>query len=247
METVRFRPQRRERAVPAATIQRLNIAAAVLVAVFATSAHAAVVVGAPRAEPAAIAADAPTSVVFSTAITGGIPLTGGVNLLRIGSTGQAVVVAPMHDDGHDGDALANDGVFSAVLTLNGTGGSIAFKVSAAFKGQLLRVQSATTQLGVNSQTSQQARLSLANALANRDNATAYRGFGERLNDIRFLETLASSSVDALVQGLRSCSPTTTTAHYELCVASFTDLSGDSRSYQFVSVRDLFGVWRVIVW
>jgi hypothetical protein len=228
-----------------ATLHSFSVAVGFLL-VFAR-AEAAVVVGAPRAEPAAIAANTSTAVLFTSAITGGIPLTGGVNLLRISPTGQAAVVAQMHDDGVNGDVLAADGLFSALLTLNETGGPITFKVSAAFKGQLLRVQSPVTQLGVNSQTSQETRLTVANALANRDNSTAYRGFGERLNDIRFLDTLASSSVDALVQGLRSCSPTTTTAHYELCVASFTDLSGDSRSYQFVSVRDLFGVWRIIVW
>jgi len=212
-----------------------------------TPAIAAVTVSPPQANPAAIVRGNPTSVLFTTVIGGGAPLAGGVNLLRV-VVNQTVVVAQMHDDGRDGDLAADDSVFSVWLMLNEpSDATLLFRVSAAFRGQLLRVLSPAGQLSVNSPTAESMRIGLAAALDSEDSATAYLSFGERLNRLRFLDTLPSASRGALALGLRTCLIVTKTDRYELCLATFTGTDDEPHSYQFVSVQDLLGVWRIIVW
>lgn len=97
----------------------------------------------PTATPGVIVVNTPTQVKFTINLSGTpsvIPAS--VNLLRLSSTGTQATVATMKDDGTSGDAVSGDKVFTAVFNLNeAQPGTVRFQVSAAFPGQLKRVQS----------------------------------------------------------------------------------------------------------
>jgi len=100
-------------------------------------------VGTPTATPALITVNTPTVVTVTAQITDPTLLANGANLLRLGATStQSTVLGVMHDDGLNGDAVANDKIFSFRMTFNEkTAGQIQLQVSAAFKGLLKRVTS----------------------------------------------------------------------------------------------------------
>jgi hypothetical protein len=106
--------------------------------------HAATpTVGATAVNPAYIVINTPTQVVVTTQITDSSLLPGGVNLLKVDAGGKTLsTIGVMHDDGVNGDAMAGDKTFSYRFTLNEPVVGVAyFRVSAAFKGVLQRVQS----------------------------------------------------------------------------------------------------------
>ena len=100
------------------------------------------VVGTATATPALITVNTPTTVTVTVQITDPRLLTNGVNLLRLNSNGSSSILGVMHDDGVNGDAVANDKLFSLTVNLNEkTTSEIQFQVSCAFKGILKRVLS----------------------------------------------------------------------------------------------------------
>jgi hypothetical protein len=75
------------------------------------------------------------------------------NVQRQNGTTWAVVAATMYDDGTHGDAVANDGIYTAQLALNeSTAGSISFRSSVAYKGQIQRSFSNTVVVQVAAST-----------------------------------------------------------------------------------------------
>jgi hypothetical protein len=106
-------------------------------------------VGTPNATPSVITVNTPVTVTVTAQINP-VPLAGGVNLLRLGATGtQPTVLGVMHDDGKNGDAAANDGVYTLQLPFNEhSTGQIQLQVSVAFSGSLKRVLSSTTTIPV---------------------------------------------------------------------------------------------------
>ena len=99
-------------------------------------------VGTPNATPSLITVNTSTTVTVTVQINP-VPLPGGVNLLRLGTTGtQPTILGVMHDDGKNGDAVANDGMYTLQVVLNSsTPTPLQLEVSAAFSGSLKRVMS----------------------------------------------------------------------------------------------------------
>ena len=114
-----------------------------------TSAAAAPTVGATTAFPMSVVVRTPT-VVTATVVIPDPVLPGGVNLVRQGAGGKTTILGVMHDDGLGGDAVAGDHVYTLQVTLNESApGTVSFVATAAFKGQLKRVQSAPFMVTVN--------------------------------------------------------------------------------------------------
>ncbi len=96
-------------------------------------------VGVATATPALITVNTPTTVTVTVQITDSRLLPNGVNLLRLNSNGSSTILGVMHDDGFNGDATANDKIFSLNVNFNEpTAGQVQLQVSAAFRGFLKR-------------------------------------------------------------------------------------------------------------
>jgi flagellar hook assembly protein FlgD len=107
---------------------------------------AAPTVGAPSANPNTINAGQATVVTVTATISRAANdpalVSNGVNLLRLVSNQSPSILGVMHDDGLNGDGVANDGIYALQVTLNeANGGQIQLQVSAAFLGLLQRVKS----------------------------------------------------------------------------------------------------------
>jgi hypothetical protein len=113
--------------------------------------QAAPTVGATTVAPAYIIINVPTRVVFTASVPDPSLLPGGVNLLLTDASGKTIrTLGVMHDDGLNGDATAGDKVFSYAVTLNQASvGQIYYRVSAAFRGLLLRSQSSILTVHVD--------------------------------------------------------------------------------------------------
>ncbi|HWF08832.1 MAG TPA: choice-of-anchor X domain-containing protein [Bryobacteraceae bacterium] len=73
-----------------------------------------------------------------------------MNLIRVDALGRATIVGTMHDDGLNGDATAADNTYSLVLSVfEQTSGTVNYRVSAAFLGSLVRVQSGLIPLTIS--------------------------------------------------------------------------------------------------
>lgn len=96
------------------------------------------------AEPAQILINQASPVRFSADIADPSLIAGSVNLLRVGLPGtNPTIVGRLHDDGLNGDAFAGDGRYSIQITLNQPAATqVVYRISAAFKGLLRRVNSA---------------------------------------------------------------------------------------------------------
>jgi hypothetical protein len=120
-------------------------------------------VGTPSTTPSLITVNTPTTVTVTAQISP-TPITNGVNLLRVGATGtQPTILGVMHDDGLNGDAVANDGIYTLQIRFNeAVVGQIQLQVSAAFKGLLTRsLSSQGTVLIWNKLADQQTGITLA--------------------------------------------------------------------------------------
>ena len=83
-----------------------------------------------------------TPVTFTATIADGTVIPGSVDLLKIDSAGRATIVGTMQDDGLNGDATANDHIFSLRFNLfEQNAGTVNYRISAAFLGSLVRTQS----------------------------------------------------------------------------------------------------------
>lgn len=129
---------------------------AVLVGLLAIVAHgtllAAQAVDQLVATPSVFAVNTLTQVTVSALINDPTVIPGGVNLLRIDSTGKAVIIGILQDNGTGGDQVAGDHVYTLQIPFHEVAtGQIVLKASVAFKGLLQRVQSAPITLRVSAQ------------------------------------------------------------------------------------------------
>ncbi|WP_201495685.1 choice-of-anchor X domain-containing protein, partial [Rubrivivax sp. A210] len=109
------------------------------------------VLGTPSLSPLSIEATVASAVTVSISITDPNYILGSANVQRLRADGSALaVVATLRDDGLGGDAVAGDRIYSARFNvLEAAAGSVAFRVSAGFKGELRRTLSAPMSLTVN--------------------------------------------------------------------------------------------------
>src|ERR1700674_4000549 len=95
-------------------------------------------IGTSTASPNSVPASVATLVTFTSVITDPTVIPSSVNLQQLDSSGRATVVGVMHDDGLNGDATANDHIFSFQFTLfQQTTGNLTYRASAAFRGSLV--------------------------------------------------------------------------------------------------------------
>lgn len=106
--------------------------------------------GIPEMNPASIKAGAPATVKITVTISDPNYIAGSANVQRINADGSVrSVVGLLHDDGMQGDATANDQVYTLDIPLNETSaGNASFQVSAAYKRELKRTVSAPIVLSV---------------------------------------------------------------------------------------------------
>src|SRR5688572_31649422 len=77
------------------------------------------VIGTVTVKPTFAPANIPTQVTLTALITDASLLNGGANAQRLNAAGNATaVLGILHDDGLNGDVLANDRVYTLVFTLN---------------------------------------------------------------------------------------------------------------------------------
>jgi len=107
-------------------------------------------IGATAASPTSAPVGVATTVTVTSVITDPSLIPGSVNLQSLNSSGQVIaLLGTLHDDGLNGDAVANDGTYTLQTMIYETApGPVTFRVSAAFKGSLLRVNSAPLTVNV---------------------------------------------------------------------------------------------------
>ena len=115
-------------------------------------------IGTTAATPTSVSVGVATTVTVTSVITDPSLTPGSVILQSLNTAGQVVaVVGTLHDDGLSGDAMANDGTYTLQTTVYQTAaGALRLRVSAGFKGSLLRVNSPPmmvnitgTSIGIN--------------------------------------------------------------------------------------------------
>ncbi len=159
-------------------------------------------IAAPTATPNVITVSTSTQVLFTVSIPEPTLDLASVNLLRINADGTSTVVAPMVDNGQNGDQKPGDKMFTARLTLNEPqAGDLRFQVSAAFRGILRRALSPLTSLRVLNGP-EQTLLTIANLLdsGNLDATLTY--FSPSQINKEVLSTLTPTQRSRLAAGLR---------------------------------------------
>lgn len=133
---------------PSATLLCVGMAAASSSPAFAQT------IDSVAATPASVTRNVATDVLFTARITDPRVIAGGVNLLKTDASGRTLAtVGTLRDDGTNGDALAGDQVFSAVLSIRETTvGAVYYRVSAAFERILRRTLSDLMRVDVTGGT-----------------------------------------------------------------------------------------------
>ncbi len=124
--------------------------------------HAAPNITSAAVAPTAVTANVPTAVTFTAVILDPSVISTTVNLLRYPAVGAPQIVGVLRDDGGGADLVAGDRTYTLGLILNeSVQGPITFRVSAAFKGVLLRTTS--SPLIVNVLAPRENKAPIANA------------------------------------------------------------------------------------
>jgi chitodextrinase len=108
-------------------------------------------IGAPQCSPSSLCVKETTPVIVTVKIAADPQLiTSSVNLVRVNQQGKIIeTLARMYDDGTHGDAVPEDGIYTAMVTLDTSApGRIDLAVTAAYKGKLLRSESPITAFSV---------------------------------------------------------------------------------------------------
>jgi hypothetical protein len=113
-------------------------------------AYAAGTIGQTTLTPSSIPLNSPTTVLVTSVITDPSLIPSSVNLQRLDAVhGTFANIGTLYDDGTHGDAVAGDGTFSLQLSfIEGAPFPVTLRVSAAFKGSLVRVFSSPLTLNV---------------------------------------------------------------------------------------------------
>ncbi|MEQ1871920.1 MAG: hypothetical protein ABL961_18020, partial [Vicinamibacterales bacterium] len=127
----------------AVTTRRFSFALAVAVITATVWLRAASTIDAVGATPNRATVGISTAVTITANINDANVIATGVNLLLTDAAGRTLSVAgTMKDDGTSGDQVRGDKVFTRVVTVNeAAAGTVYFRVSAPFKGVILRTLS----------------------------------------------------------------------------------------------------------
>jgi hypothetical protein len=107
-------------------------------------------IGATSATPTSVSVGTATTVTVTSTIADPSLIPSSVVLQSLDSSGKVIaVLGTLHDDGLNGDAVAGDGIFTLQTTVyQTTPGNVTLRVSAGFKGSLLRAFSAPMTINV---------------------------------------------------------------------------------------------------
>jgi hypothetical protein len=121
-------------------------------------------IGATSVSPNVTPAGVPLAAVVTSSITDPSLIPDSVNLQKLDQSGRVVsVVGTLHDDGLNGDTVAGDNSFSISTTIFETDpGVVRLRVSAAFRGSLLRSFSALMTVNITGTATGVTILSPAN-------------------------------------------------------------------------------------
>ena len=97
-------------------------------------------IGTTSITPTSTTTGVPVTVTVTSLISDPSLIPASVNLQRLDASGRVVaIIGTLHDDGVNGDAVAGDNVYTITTTIfENAQDSFNFRVSAAFKGTLLR-------------------------------------------------------------------------------------------------------------
>ena len=123
-------------------------------------------IGSTLVTPAATPAGTAAVVTVTSVISDASVIAGSVQLQSLDSTGRVIAITGnLHDDGLNGDAVANDGTYTLQTTvLQNTPGTLIFRVSAGFQGSLTRAFSSQLLVSVTGSSVALNILSPANLL-----------------------------------------------------------------------------------
>lgn len=220
-----------------------------LFSLLASDMQAAPSIAAVRMSPATAVIGTPTQVTVQASITDPSLISGGVNLLQLNPDGSTTILGTLHDDGINGDQSAGDQVFTIIVTLTAPSATtIQLQVSAAFKGQLLRVRSSPMSLFFQpTNAPQQALASLAQSLASGDRTTALGYINPSTNATSVINTYSQQALNFLASELNAA----------ILVGSFPDLrifevpvtraNGMTINSEFDMVPGFNGQWVINSW
>jgi len=143
---------------------RAVLVACLLLVLLPVRAWSAFVVDSAAVAPTSAVAGVASPVTVTALITEPSVLPEGVNLQRLDSTGRVLaVLGILHDDGLGGDAVAGDRTFTLRVTLfEQSPGPITLRVSAPFRGRILRATSSPLTVSITAAATGIAILSPAN-------------------------------------------------------------------------------------
>jgi hypothetical protein len=203
-----------------------------------------------RTEPPQVPSGVPTTVTVSIETSPDAPIV--ASTIRLTEyDGELRFVAdrgPMFDDGTHGDETPLDGTFTVAFDIARTGpAAVVFRITATRQGAPEAVGSPPFLLPVLADDSPAVlRAEIAAHLRSRDRSAVYQRLGADLTSDLALDEVADSTLDGLAQAMTTCDVTRAAAAFEVCVARGLH-AGLPIRYEFFSMRDLFGIWRLISW
>jgi hypothetical protein len=99
--------------------------------------------------PSTMSSGAGTPVTITAQISDPAVIRNSINLIFVSSTGTPQIIGTLNDNGVNGDATANDNIFTIVMPFaRYPSGTVDLRISAAFTGSLTRAQSGLFELNI---------------------------------------------------------------------------------------------------
>lgn len=108
-------------------------------------------IGTTTVSPNSTLAGTPITVTVTSSITDPSVIAASVNLQKLDPSGRVIaIIGSLHDDGLNGDATAGDKIYSISTVISeNTPGTVRLRVSAAFRGSLLRAFSSPLTVNIS--------------------------------------------------------------------------------------------------
>ena len=224
-------------------------ALAALAVVAAPGVHAAPVVGVTEATPLAVPVGASTSVLVTSRILDAAVIPESVTLQNVAPDGTVTNVGILHDDGLNGDVSFGDKLFSLRITVQQSSPvELQYRVSAAFRGVLRRVNSEPFSIYVQATTAPQTMLTqFANALAGPDDNAVMAFLPDTRRSRERLEGLTSPMRTALANALRAATLVKTDGPTRIFSLHIVRPDGVSATTTIGVTQGPLGQWTVTFW
>ena len=203
-----------------------------------------------EADPPLIASNVQTLVIIAAQLSDrSVAVPTRPQLIEVSTIGQANIDhGLMYDDGTNGDAQSNDGIFTTQIALLRQGPSaVLLQVRAEQSNGARPIYSSSIELPVFTPTgADEARTRLASALRTGHRDSAYELLGSRLNAQRALDRMEPGDLKALGDALSNCTTDSQSADHFVCGATMP-LRGTSVGIEFIFIRTTDRLWKLITW